>query len=252
MPTFVSHSSMDKAIYSTLCLALDAVSVDRWDTTKMLLGESLADQLKRAIDDKQLPAVLRGPNRNADAWSSVSLRDLLCFLERRSDDPAWQWLQSFAETWARAGGRPFPVQKRRSPNQKPWKSEVIDAAFRHFDDEGNPEHKAHVERYITTWAQERGHELGVEITFGPQPLEQERAGVVLLVGLREQSPPVLFTLHPARTRHGAMSRSRKPAEALGLRHLFQRIVGRGHEAVLLWGITHFRHLGSPLRDGAVR
>jgi hypothetical protein len=51
MPAFVSHDPKDQAIYSTLCLALDAAGVERWDQTTMSLGGSLADQLRRAIND---------------------------------------------------------------------------------------------------------------------------------------------------------------------------------------------------------
>lgn len=50
MPVFVSHSFKDAAVYSTLCLALDAAGVDRWDPETMAGGESLADQLRSAIN----------------------------------------------------------------------------------------------------------------------------------------------------------------------------------------------------------
>ena len=49
MPTFISHSFKDEAVYSTLCLALDAAGVTRWDPTSMALGDSLSEQLQRAI-----------------------------------------------------------------------------------------------------------------------------------------------------------------------------------------------------------
>lgn len=49
MLTFISHSFTDKAVYSTLCLALDAAMVERWDAASMSLGQPIADQLKRAI-----------------------------------------------------------------------------------------------------------------------------------------------------------------------------------------------------------
>ena len=49
MPTFISHSFKDEAVYSTLCLALDAAGVTRWDPASMALGESLSEQLQSAL-----------------------------------------------------------------------------------------------------------------------------------------------------------------------------------------------------------
>jgi hypothetical protein len=49
MPVFISHSQMDYPSYSSLCLALDGANVARWDPTELAAGESLAEQLRRAI-----------------------------------------------------------------------------------------------------------------------------------------------------------------------------------------------------------
>jgi hypothetical protein len=49
MPAFISHSQKDEAIYSALCMALDAAEIVRWDPLKMSPGRSLADQLQQAI-----------------------------------------------------------------------------------------------------------------------------------------------------------------------------------------------------------
>jgi len=49
MPVFISHSFKDEAIYSAICLALDGAHVDRWDPATMSPGDSLADQLRGAI-----------------------------------------------------------------------------------------------------------------------------------------------------------------------------------------------------------
>ena len=51
MPTFISHSFKDEAIYSAICLALDGAHVDRWDPATMSAGDSLAGQLRKAILD---------------------------------------------------------------------------------------------------------------------------------------------------------------------------------------------------------
>ena len=49
MPTFISHSFKDEAVYSALCMALDAAGINRWDPSTMAPGTSLADQLRDAI-----------------------------------------------------------------------------------------------------------------------------------------------------------------------------------------------------------
>ena len=50
MLTFVSHSFKDRAVYSTLCLALDAANIERWNADSLSPGQPLADQLKRSIN----------------------------------------------------------------------------------------------------------------------------------------------------------------------------------------------------------
>jgi hypothetical protein len=50
MPTFISHSFKDEAVYSAVCLALDAARIDRWNPAKLSAGLSLADQLRKAIE----------------------------------------------------------------------------------------------------------------------------------------------------------------------------------------------------------
>ena len=47
---FVSHSHDDAAVYSSLCLALDASEVSRWDVSQMSLGKPLAEALRSAIE----------------------------------------------------------------------------------------------------------------------------------------------------------------------------------------------------------
>jgi hypothetical protein len=49
VPTFVSHSFKDEAVYSALRLALDAAGIARWDPESMALGDSLSGQLQSAI-----------------------------------------------------------------------------------------------------------------------------------------------------------------------------------------------------------
>ncbi len=54
MTIFISHSDKDRAIYQTLCMALDAKKVSRWDVAAMLPGESLSDQLRQSINECHL------------------------------------------------------------------------------------------------------------------------------------------------------------------------------------------------------
>ena len=48
---FVSFSHEDKALYSSLCVALDASGVLRRDATRLSLGRPLAEELRAAIDE---------------------------------------------------------------------------------------------------------------------------------------------------------------------------------------------------------
>lgn len=48
---FISHSHVDEALYSSLCLALDGAGVVRWDVAKLTPGKSLADALRSAIQE---------------------------------------------------------------------------------------------------------------------------------------------------------------------------------------------------------
>jgi hypothetical protein len=47
---FISHSHEDQSAYSSLCLALDSVSVPCWDVAQLVPGLSLAEQLRRAVE----------------------------------------------------------------------------------------------------------------------------------------------------------------------------------------------------------
>src|SRR5262245_34597507 len=73
MPVFISHSAKDQAIYSTLCLALDAHDVMRWDQTTMSLGGSLADQLSRAINDCEVCVFLATRRSIESPWCLAEL-----------------------------------------------------------------------------------------------------------------------------------------------------------------------------------
>ena len=73
MPLFVSHSQQDEAIYSTLCKALDLSGVARWDPKTMAAGDSLADQLRQAIQRCELCGFI-GTRRSIESqWCLAEL-----------------------------------------------------------------------------------------------------------------------------------------------------------------------------------
>ena len=68
MPAFVSHKAEEKGIYSALCLALDGAGVPRWDPDKMSRGESLADQLRIAINKCEVCIFIATKRSVASSW----------------------------------------------------------------------------------------------------------------------------------------------------------------------------------------
>lgn len=50
MPVFVSFSFQDEAVFSAVSMALESSGIDRWDSSSMQIGESLAGQLRAAIE----------------------------------------------------------------------------------------------------------------------------------------------------------------------------------------------------------
>ena len=68
MPAFISHSHDDGGIYSTLCLALDAAKLSRWDPTTMSSGKSLGEQLRDAIHECYACVFVATRNSIASRW----------------------------------------------------------------------------------------------------------------------------------------------------------------------------------------
>jgi hypothetical protein len=73
MLTFISHSFKDEAVYSTLCLALDAAGVKRWDPSSMSLGESLSSQLQQAINNCHTCVFLATRRSVESPWCGAEL-----------------------------------------------------------------------------------------------------------------------------------------------------------------------------------
>jgi len=70
---FISHSHMDEAAYSSLCLALDSSGVSRWDILKLALGEPLADGLRSAIEECNICIFLATHQSLESRWCLAEL-----------------------------------------------------------------------------------------------------------------------------------------------------------------------------------
>src|SRR5215218_3016553 len=73
MPTFLSHSFKDEAVYTAICLAIDAVGIKRWDSATMSPGESLADQLRDAIRECEVCAFIATRRSIESPWCLAEL-----------------------------------------------------------------------------------------------------------------------------------------------------------------------------------
>lgn len=73
MPVFISHSFSDTAIYSVVCMALDKNGVQRWDPITMSAGESLADQLRKAINACEVCVFIATRRSLESAWCLAEL-----------------------------------------------------------------------------------------------------------------------------------------------------------------------------------
>ena len=73
MPTFISYSQKDEAVYSTLCRAFDAAGVHRWDSATMAAGVSLADQLKSAINSCEVCVFVATRRSIESTWCLAEL-----------------------------------------------------------------------------------------------------------------------------------------------------------------------------------
>jgi TIR domain len=73
MPAFISHSFKDEAVYSAICLAVDAAGAKRWDASTMSAGESLADQLRDAIRDCEVCVFIATRRSIESPWCLAEL-----------------------------------------------------------------------------------------------------------------------------------------------------------------------------------
>lgn len=70
---FISYSHEDKALYSSLCLALDGSDVLRRDVSKLSLGKPLAEGLRAAIDECDVCVFLATARSLESRWCLAEL-----------------------------------------------------------------------------------------------------------------------------------------------------------------------------------
>lgn len=73
MPAFISHCFEDKALYSTLCIALDGGQIQRFDVETLTPGLSLADQLRKIIEKCEVCIFLATHRSIKSQWCLAEL-----------------------------------------------------------------------------------------------------------------------------------------------------------------------------------
>ena len=72
---FISHSSRDKAAASHLATTLNFCAVDVWlDDWELEVGQSLTDEISKAMDDSQFITILITENYNTTVWTKTEYK----------------------------------------------------------------------------------------------------------------------------------------------------------------------------------
>jgi hypothetical protein len=75
---FISHSSRDKAAASNLATTLNFCAVDVWlDVWELEVGQSLTDEIAKAMDDSRFIAILITENYNNTVWTKTEYKKAL-------------------------------------------------------------------------------------------------------------------------------------------------------------------------------
>jgi hypothetical protein len=75
---FISHSSRDKAAASHLATTLNFCAIDVWlDDWELEVGQSLTDQIAKAMDDSRFIAILITENYNKTVWTKTEYKKAL-------------------------------------------------------------------------------------------------------------------------------------------------------------------------------
>jgi hypothetical protein len=75
---FISHSSRDKPAATNLALTLNFCSVDVWlDDWELEVGQSLTDEIAKAMEDSRYIAILITENYNKTVWTKAEYKKAL-------------------------------------------------------------------------------------------------------------------------------------------------------------------------------
>lgn len=75
---FMSHSSSDKAAASRLATTLNFCAIDVWlDDWELQVGQSLTDEIAKAMDDSRFIAILITENYNRSVWTKTEYKKAL-------------------------------------------------------------------------------------------------------------------------------------------------------------------------------
>jgi hypothetical protein len=76
--TFISHSSRDKAAALHLATTLNFSAIDVWlDDWELEVGQSLTDEIAKAMDESRLIAILITENYNKTVWTKTEYKEAL-------------------------------------------------------------------------------------------------------------------------------------------------------------------------------
>lgn len=82
---FISHSSRDKAAASQLATNLNFCSIDVWlDDWELEVGQSLTDEIAKAMDDSRFIAILITENYNKTIWTKTEYKKALAREQREN------------------------------------------------------------------------------------------------------------------------------------------------------------------------
>ena len=74
---FVSHSSRDRAAASQLSINLNLCAIDVWlDVWELEVGQSLTDEIAKAMEGSRFIAILITENYNTTVWTKTEYKTL--------------------------------------------------------------------------------------------------------------------------------------------------------------------------------